>query len=194
LWFNWRDIKNPDAGGAEVFTHEVMSRLAKNKGYEMTLFTAVFHGGRRNEVLDGVNIIRHGGRYTVYHNAKAYYKKHWQNYDIIVDEINTKPFLTPKFAKEKPVLALFHQLAAEFWFYETRFPLNYIGYYYLERKWLSYYKDIPTVTVSNSSKEDLKAIGFKNIFLVPEGLNVTPLRDVQQKEASPRLSRNQPFF
>jgi len=41
LWFNWQDIKNPDAGGAEVFTHEVMTRLTK-MGYEITLFWPLF--------------------------------------------------------------------------------------------------------------------------------------------------------
>jgi hypothetical protein len=41
LWFNWRDLRNPEAGGAEVYTHEVMKRLAK-RGHEMTLFTSRF--------------------------------------------------------------------------------------------------------------------------------------------------------
>jgi hypothetical protein len=35
LWYNWRDIKNPDAGGAEVFTHEVCKRLLKQNGIEL---------------------------------------------------------------------------------------------------------------------------------------------------------------
>ena len=26
LIFNWKDIRNPEAGGAEVFTHEVAKR------------------------------------------------------------------------------------------------------------------------------------------------------------------------
>ena len=31
LWFNWRDIKNPEAGGAEIYTHEAKIRkLIKN--------------------------------------------------------------------------------------------------------------------------------------------------------------------
>ena len=141
----------------------------------MTLFTARFSGCLSNEVLDGVGIIRDGGKYNVYNKAKAFHKKFGQNYDIVVDERNTKPFLTPKFAKKQPILAVIHQLAREFWFYETPFPLSYIGYYYLEKKWLSYYKDIPTLTVSNSSKEDLEAIGFRKVFIVPEGLKVSPL-------------------
>ena len=186
LWFNWSDIKNPDAGGAEVFTHEVMRRLA-TKGHNMTLFSAEIPKGLHNEEIDGVNIIRQGTRYSVYGKAREYYQQHKDDYDYIVDEINTKPFLTPKFVKQKPILALIHQLAREFWLYETYFPLNLIGYYYLERKWLSYYKDVLTATVSNSSKEDLEQIGFRKILLVPQGLSVIPLSEVSNKEPDPTV-------
>jgi glycosyltransferase involved in cell wall biosynthesis len=187
LWFNWRDIKNPDAGGAEVFTHEVMSRLAK-KGYDMTLFTSRVSNLSQEEKIDGVKIVRRGGKTTVYSKAKEFYNRNRGNYDFIIDEINTRPFLTPTFVKGKPILAVFHQLAREFWFYETFFPLNFIGYYYLEKRWLSYYRNIPTVTVSNSSKEDLQALGFTSILLVPQGLSVTPLSKVPEKESNPTIA------
>jgi glycosyltransferase involved in cell wall biosynthesis len=186
LWFNWRDIQNPEAGGAEVYTHEIMKRLAK-RGHEMTLFTSRFKGCQLNENIDGVDIIREGNKYTVYKEAKNYLKAYKHHYDLIIDEINTRPFFTPKYVVEKQVIALIHQLARDFWFYETRFPLNYIGYYYLEKKWLSNYKDMITVTVSNSTKIDLEEMGFKKLFVVPPGLNVTPLLTVKKKEANPTL-------
>jgi glycosyltransferase involved in cell wall biosynthesis len=186
LWFNWRDILNPDAGGAEVFTHEVMKRLTK-RGYHMTLFTSRFKGCQLNENIDGVDIIREGNKYTVYKQAKNYLKAYKHHYDLIIDEINTRPFLTPKFVREKQVIALIHQLAREFWFYETRFPLNYIGYYYLEKKWLSNYKDVTTLTVSDSTKTDLEELGFKKLFVVAPGLNATPLSTVKEKETNPTV-------
>lgn len=186
LWFNWRDIKNPEAGGAEVFTNEIMTRLAR-KGHHLTLFTSEFPNCHKKEEIGEVEIFRDGGKYTVYKKAKQYYQSYRESYDLIIDEINTRPFLTPKFVKDKPILAIFHQLAKEFWFYETRFPLNYLGYYYLERKWLSYYKEIPTVTISNSSKQDLINLGFRKILVVPIGLNVSPLPEVRKKELSPIL-------
>jgi glycosyltransferase involved in cell wall biosynthesis len=187
LWFNWRDIRNPEAGGAEVFTHEVMKRLA-NRGCEMTLFTSRFKGCQLNETINGIDIIREGNKYTVYKEAKNYLKTYKHHHDLIIDEINTRPFLTPKFVEsEKPIIALIHQLAREFWFYETQFPLNYIGYYYLEKQWLSNYKDIITLTVSNSTKVDLEELGFKKVTIVPPGLNVTPLSNVKEKETSPTV-------
>jgi glycosyltransferase involved in cell wall biosynthesis len=190
LWFNWRDIKNPEAGGAEVFTHEVASILVNKKGYNVTLFTARFPDCLDYENLDGVNIIRDGDRYSVYNKAKSYYKKYKHRYDAIIDEINTRPFLTPRFVKKrdnKPILALVHQLAREFWFFETHFPLSYIGYHYLEKKWLSYYKDIPTAAVSQSTKGDLESMGFTRLFIVPEGLKIRPLDKVPQKVSHPTV-------
>jgi glycosyltransferase involved in cell wall biosynthesis len=188
LWLNWRDINNPEAGGAEVFTHEVMRRLVK-KGYEMTLFTSHFLNALRTERIDGINIIRDGGKYTVYSKARNYCKKYIKSYDLVIDEINVRPFLTPKFLKKenKPILALIHQISPEQFLLELPFPLSYIGHYYLEKKWLSYYKDISTLTVSNSTKKDLENLGFRKVAVIPEGLSTTPLKNVPQKESIPTI-------
>src|SRR5687767_13663351 len=107
LWYNWRDINNPDAGGAEVFTHEVCKRLVKHDGIEsITIFTSSFEGAPAEEVVDGVKIIRKGNRYSVYKEARRYYGRNKDQFDIVIDEINTKPFDTPSFVKDKPIIAL----------------------------------------------------------------------------------------
>jgi glycosyltransferase involved in cell wall biosynthesis len=182
LWLNWRDIKNPEAGGSEVLTHEVARRLIKDHNCDITLFTSKFAKALPLEHIDGIRIIRQGGKYTVYQKAKRHIKSKLNEYDLIIDEINARGFLTPKFVKDKPVVALIHQLSTEQFFHEIPFPLNFVGRYYLEKKWLSYYKQIPTVTVSNSTKNELEALGFTNVYLIPEGLSVSPLSAVPQKE------------
>jgi glycosyltransferase involved in cell wall biosynthesis len=187
LVFNWRCWKNPEMGGAEVFTHEVLRRWAA-AGHRVTLFAASFKDGRANEVIDGVNIVRSGGRYSVYWKARGYYNNYFskEHYDIVVDEINTEPFMTPRFVKMgERIVALIHQLAGEYWFYETPFPIGYVGYHLLEKRWLKSYKTIPTVTVSESSRKDLVDLGFKNVFVVGEGLNFRPLDKVDRKETYP---------
>ncbi len=187
LIYNWRDIKNPDAGGAEVFTHENARRWVE-KGHKITLFTAAFKGCKKNETIDGVEIIRSGGRYTVYLKAPQFYRKHAGEYDVVVDEINTRPFMTPKFVNDgTPVIALIHQLAREFWFYETPFPINWIGNHILEDRWLKNYINIPTITVSQSTKNDLIDLGFKNVTIISEGINFKPLLDIPEKEKEPTL-------
>ena len=182
LIYNWRDIKNPAAGGAEVFTHEIAKRLV-SQGHKISLFTATFKGGKKNETIDGVEIIRSGNRYTVYLKAPQYYRQHSSEFDVVIDEINTRPFMTPKFVKDgTPVIALIHQLAREFWFYETPFPLSWIGYHWLEDRWLKNYANIPTITVSQSTKQDLFDMGFRDVTIIPEGLNIKPLTTIPEKE------------
>ena len=59
LILNWRDIKNPKGGGAEILTHEIAKRWVK-KGHDITWFTAEFEGSRLEELIDGVKVIRRG--------------------------------------------------------------------------------------------------------------------------------------
>jgi glycosyltransferase involved in cell wall biosynthesis len=174
-------------GGAEVFTREIAKRMVE-KGHEVTLFTSQFPNCKKEEVLDGVKIVRAGGKYSVYWNAKKFYRKCFsrERYDIIIDEINTRPFFTPSFVDNgEKVVGLIHQLAREYWFYETPFPISYVGYYFLENRWLRKYIDTPTVTVSESTRQDLSELGFRRVFVVPEGLNFTPSSEAPEKEEYP---------
>lgn len=180
LLMNWRDIRNPEAGGAELFTHEIARRLTEKK-YEVTIFSAMFNGCPRKEIINKVEIVRNGGKYSVYKQAKIFYLKHKNEYDLVIDEINTRPFLTPKYVKNKIIIALIHQLAREYWFCETPFPLSYVGYYLLEKSWLSKYVGIPTITVSESTKNDLVKLGFTKVHVVTQGLSVEPLNSIPKK-------------
>ncbi|NLB75251.1 MAG: glycosyltransferase family 4 protein, partial [Crenarchaeota archaeon] len=187
LWFNWRCWLNPAMGGAEVFTYEIARRWV-NSGNEVTLFTSEFQNCKSEEVLDGIHIVRSGGKYSVYSHAKKIYKKIFskENYDLVIDEVNTRPFFTPKFVcNGEKIVCLIHQLAREYWFYEMPFPISYFGRYFFEDLWLKNYVNIPTLTVSDSSRSDLLDLGFKNVSVVPEGLNFNPLEEVPEKEAFP---------
>lgn len=187
LWFNWRCWLNPEMGGAEIFTHEIAKHWVEAE-HEVTLFTSKFKGCSKEEIIDGVRIVRDGGKYSVYWRAKRHYKKYFskESFDVVIDEINTRPFLSPRFVNNgEKTIALIHQLAREYWFYEMPFPVSYIGYYYLEKRWLNNYVKTPTVTVSESTKKNLTDWGFKEIFIVPVGLNFEPLIEVPDKESHP---------
>jgi len=174
-------------GGAEVFTREVAKRWVEDE-HEVTLFTSEYPGCKKEEVADGVKIVREGGRFSVYRQAKKFYAKRFssEGFDVVIDEVNTVPFFAPKFVKNgETVVALIHQLAREYWFYEMPFPISHLGYYFLEDKWLHQYIGVPTVTVSKSTQVDLADLGFRNVFIVPEGLDFEPLKAVPVKESKP---------
>jgi glycosyltransferase involved in cell wall biosynthesis len=186
LIYNWRCWLNPAMGGAEIFTHEVAKRWVQS-GHEVALFTSEFPGCKREEVLDGIRVVRRGGRLAVYWWAKRTYKQRFskEGYDVVIDEINTRPFFMPNVVNGAQTVALIHQLAREYWFYETPFPVSYLGYYLLEDRWLREYVDVPTVTVSESTRQDLESLNFKHVSVVSEGLNFEPLRQVPRKSKAP---------
>lgn len=174
-------------GGAEVYTMEIAKRLVR-QGHNIVLFTSEFPGSSPIENADGVRIVRGGSKYSVHSHAKKFYRDATakSRFDIIIDGINTRPFLTPRFANHGETLfALIFQLAREYWFYETPFPIAVIGYFFLERKWLQPYRDLPTITISKSTQTDLLRMKFKRTFKVPVGTNVPTSSSVVSKADYP---------
>ena len=110
------------------------------------------------EVVEGVEIVRDGSRLGVYRAARRFWSREGRgSFDVVIDEINTRPFLAPRWIDDTPVVALIHQLAREIWFYETPFPVSYLGRYILEPWWLRTYRRVPALTVSQSSADSLAA-------------------------------------
>ena len=122
LVVNWQDVTNPLAGGAEVHLHEVFERIAA-RGHEVTLFCHYFKGAAREEMRNGIRIIRHGGRSLFNFYIPWWYWKRFrkEGYDIIVDDVNKIPFYTPLFVN-KPIQGVTHHLFGKSIFLETVFP------------------------------------------------------------------------
>lgn len=184
LIFNWKDRANPLAGGAEVFTEGVAQALVA-RGHEVTLFAAAVAGRPAREDVEGVEIVRAGGRLGVYRKARLFWKGQPSGrFDVVVDEINTRPFLTPGWVRGTPVVALIHQLAREIWSYETPFPISVLGRYVLEPWWLRSYRRVPALTVSESSARSLAEYhDWRDVTVVPEGWTVHGAPDVPRETA-----------
>lgn len=148
----------------------------------MEWFSASFPGSLAKEDLDGVSIIRSGSQRTVHLRAYFRYRRMCsERFDIVVDEVNTIPFLTPLWAGI-PSLLLIYQLAREVWWYESPFPVNLIGYI-LEPLYLRIYRRIPVLTISESTASDLRALGFRSkITVFPIG--VEPVGEAALRDGS----------
>jgi hypothetical protein len=116
LIVNWRDIRNPEAGGAEVYTHEVARRWDR-AGHDVTLLTSRFDGVRSKETVDGVRVRRVGRlRRGTFHLAVQHELARLDGFDVVVDEINTIPFFAPLWNRgETRTVVLVHQLAGDVW-------------------------------------------------------------------------------
>jgi glycosyltransferase involved in cell wall biosynthesis len=185
LFLNWRDIRNPEAGGAEIFTHEVAKRWVE-WGHEVSLLTSRFRGSTRAETVDGVRIRRMGRlRNGTFHLLVQRELRRLRGFDVVIDEINTIPFLTPLWrGRLPPAVALIHQLAVEVWDAEVPRPLAALGRR-IEPRLLGLYRDIPIVTVSESTKQDLNRLGLDRVSVIPQGRDQPPDLNGLTKEPVP---------
>lgn len=179
MWCTWKDLRHPGAGGAERFTHAVASRLV-DRGHEVQLCTAG-SGPVEVETVDGVEVRRRGGPLVgAYRQARLHYERtqREQPWDLIVDEINTRPFNAPMWTRSTPVLALCYQLAAEVWHHEAPLPLAAVGRWVLEPWWWTRYRRTTVATISASSAESLLAQGVRDVRVLPVGSEFARRPDV----------------
>ena len=159
LVINWQDWTNPLSGGAEIHLYETFRRVAA-AGHEVTLFCCGFEGAAEQEVIDGIEIIRHGSRNTFNYGVRRYYREHFQGkgFDVVVDDINKIPFYTPRYVTE-PLVAVSHHFFGTSIFRETWFlPGLYV---YLSEKLVDLvYRHTPFIVVSESTLEEFVRRGF----------------------------------
>ena len=185
---NWRDLQHPAAGGAEVYTHEIMSRWAAT-GHDVTLFAATVAGAPDRCERDGVKIHRGGdGRLGVYRAARRWYEREGAGrFDLIIDEVNTRPFFCHQWPGEVPTVALAHQVAREVWFQELAWPVAAVGRWWLEPRWLAQYRYVPTLTISESSARSLRTYGLQRVAVAPVGVDPPPDIGETHKERHPTV-------
>lgn len=184
IWFSWKDIKHPEAGGAENISWEIMKRLVVN-GHKVRLITARYEGSMYHETIDGVEVFRTGNRLGVYLKAAILFRSKMSKWpDKIIDEMNTIPFAVGFYSRKKRVL-LAYQLARQVWFYQAKFPVSYLGYliepiylYAISRR----YKI--ALTESESSRQDFAKYGFntKNTRVFRVGINLKPLKTLSAQK------------
>lgn len=189
LWFTWKDLQHPQAGGAEVVNEEIAKRLVE-AGHQVTFIVGGFEGGANETKRNGYKIIRLGGKYSLYNEARKYYKANLEGWaDLVIDEMNTIPFFCKYYVKEKCILFV-HQLCRKVWFYQMRFPFNLIGYL-LEPMYLRALSDQSVITVSESTKKDLMRYKFKeeNIHIISEGIQIEPVEKLEdiRKYSTPTI-------
>ena len=183
LILNWRDIRSPRAGGAEVLTHEIAKRLVTG-GHEVTWVSSRPAGLGAREDVDGVEVLRRGSEVTTRLLAPRLIRD--PRWDVVVEEINTLPYWSPLLARS-PVVLFMAQLAREVWWYEAPRWLAPIGYA-AEPLFLRPYRTLPVITISESTKSDLRGLRFGGqIHVIPMAADGAALTSLGPKEPRGRL-------
>jgi glycosyltransferase involved in cell wall biosynthesis len=180
LIFSWRGPGHPNAGGAEYVAMKHASHWV-GAGHQVTLFTSSFENSKREDYLDGVRVVRSGGQILgVRLNAVKYYLfGNHDKFDLVIDEFHGLPFFTPLFVNTNK-LGVIHEVAKEVWKLNPwPVPLRYIPWVFgslFERFIFLFYRGVPFMTVSKSTKLDLINWGVKekNIHIIHNGINTPP--------------------
>jgi glycosyltransferase involved in cell wall biosynthesis len=188
LILNWRDKKNPTSGGAEILTHEIAQRWVE-QGNTVTLFTSYFPDAKKEEVIDGVRVIREGKPdlrslfQSVHYKAFKKYKRDYKgNIDVVIDEIHGMPFFTALYVSE-PVVPLICEVADTIWDKMFSFPWNKIGKF-LEHRFLLLYKSKHFLTISESTRQDLIKFGAdeRKITVIPMGISRVSVDNIKKEK------------
>lgn len=157
LYFTWRDQEHPEAGGSEVFV-ERTAQILTERGHEVTLFTALFKGGRPHDRHGRVDVVRRGGRFTVYGQGMRFLRAHAADFDVVIDVQNGVPFWSP-LTRTRPVVIIVHHIHREVW--RTIFGpyLGAFGWLLESRVAPVVYRRARYVTVSKATMAELTELG-----------------------------------
>ncbi|HUD45078.1 MAG TPA: glycosyltransferase family 4 protein [Patescibacteria group bacterium] len=186
LVLNWRDPWHPLAGGAEIMVHEHVKYWQK-QGTEVIWFTSSYKGARSNEQRANINFIRRGSQYTVYwHFFWDYLTGQIPDFDVVIDCFHFIPFFTPLYIHHKRIIAIIHEVAGPVWFSNIFLPIAAIGYM-IEPLFFRIYRNIPFISVSESTKSELIKLGIqsKNISVIHNGISLVDLQSKYKKTRFP---------
>jgi glycosyltransferase involved in cell wall biosynthesis/O-antigen/teichoic acid export membrane protein len=187
LIFNWRDVRHRFAGGAEVYIHELAKRWVKN-GHKVTIFCGNDGHCEKNELIEGVQIVRRGGFYFVYMWAFFYYLVKFRGrYDVIIDAQNGIPFFAPVYAKEKVYSLLFH-VHQKVFLKSLPKPLAVFAQVMENRIMPWVYRNVEFITISQSTKKEMEKLGLNrnDINIIFPGVDLSKLRP-SRKSSSPSI-------
>jgi glycosyltransferase involved in cell wall biosynthesis len=172
LAVNWRDIKNPEAGGAEVHLHEILLRLAR-WGHAATQVSSGWPGCSEEDSADGVRIVRRGRWYDANVALLIASRRVLRSdrYDVVLEDINKLPFFTPLVTK-LPVIVVVPHLFGSTAFREAN-PLVASIVYLFELLIPLVFRRNTFIVISDSTRDDLvrRGVSPERIHVVLCGLD-----------------------
>ncbi|MGY1682942.1 glycosyltransferase family 4 protein [Geodermatophilus sp. SYSU D01176] len=189
LVLNWRDVRHPQAGGAEQYIHEIGRRWVQ-AGAAVTWFTAAVPGEPDRDEIDGMHLYRAGGPLSLYARSATRMVLSRGEFDAVVDCQNGIPFFAPLFAgADVPVVQVVHHVHQDQ--FATRFspPMAALGRLLEGPVARRVYGERSIAAVSPSTRAELRRrLGFRGpIFVVPNGSAPVP-QVTRPRSADPTIA------
>ena len=183
LMLNWRDPKNPLAGGAERVTQAYLQALVQ-RGHEAWWFANDFPQAPRTEILDGIHIVRGGGLGTSIFHAIRWYRQQ-APFDLVIDQHHGIPWFAPWWCRTNCV-AYIHEVLGPIWSAFYPWPLSAIGRW--QERWTHWlYRNVPFWTACQATRDCLSEHGVRDLTMIPYGVHTRALPQLDEKELATPL-------
>ncbi len=183
LMLNWRDPKNPLAGGAERVSLAYLAALVA-RGHEVCWFTHAYAGAPAEEVVDGIRYIRGGGNGTSIVKARQWYRRQ-PRFDLVLDQHHGLAWFAPWWCRTNCV-AYLHEVLGPIWDTFYPWPVSAIGRW--QDRWTHWlYRRVPFWTACESTQEELHRHGVRNVTLIRYGVYTRALPALDAKPITPPL-------
>ena len=160
---NWRDLAHPEGGGSERYVQNVAAGLAR-RGHDVTVLCAAHGDAPAVEQVDGVRLVRRGGRLGVYPGAarsRRELQRREGRFDVVVDVQNGVPFLTA-LSRRAPVINLVHHVHREQWPVVFSRPVAKVGWFVESQVAPRVYRGRQYVAVSEQTRDELVGLGVRS--------------------------------
>ncbi|HAV62282.1 MAG TPA: glycosyl transferase group 1 [Verrucomicrobiales bacterium] len=177
LMLNWRDPKNPLAGGAEQVSQRYLQAL-RERGHEVAWFANRFPGSASFEEIDGIPVHRGGGQGTSIVSAMKWCNAQ-RRFDLVIDQHHGIPWYAPWWCGTNCV-AYIHEVLGPIWNSFFNWPWDVIGRWQ-ERMTHELYSRVPFWTPSDSTRRLLELAGVQTVKVLPNGVDAVPLKELPPK-------------
>lgn len=183
LMLNWRDPKNPRAGGAERVTLAYLAALVQ-RGHEACWFTHAYPGAAAEEMVDGIRYIRAGGNGSSILKAIQWYRRQ-PRFDLVMDQHHGLAWFAPWWCGTNCV-AYLHEVLGPIWDSFYSWPVSAIGRG--QDRWTHWlYRRVPFWTACESTREGLQRHSVQNVTIIRYGVLTRALPALDLKPLTPPL-------
>jgi len=156
----WRDLDDPDAGGSEVHADHLMRRWAA-AGLDVLHRTSAGLGIPATARRNGYEVVRRGSRFTVFpRTVLAELVRRMGRFDGLVEIWNGVPWFSPVWCR-RPRITIIHHVHGPMWDQILPRPFAGLGRTLETRLAPPFYRRTEVVTPSDSTRDELLAIGFE---------------------------------
>lgn len=178
--FSWRDPTHPRAGGSEVYLFNLFKYL-ENMFDDVICYTSTYPNAPKVGSIGKVKIVRSGYDYTPILIALKAKEQLTNTRDtLILENINHIPFYTPILYPGKPLVSIIHHTASTQLYIEAHILAPVIDFF--ERAITPlFYRHKTVIVPSKSTKQQLLKLGFREVQVVPPGIDYENLSTHSKK-------------